>query len=526
MKSILYLLPFLLYIIIISKKNLHILQQHFYNENNRYIKWGIKKWNEVFKIQDIIMLIINGINLYIRNKIVLGLNIIYILFFILEKKEQEKEQVKIPLKVTARVKRLIGSLIIIYFIPTIIYIITKDSYLNIFLLSLMTSINYLVIEISNIINRPIEKYVFYYYKKSAMNKVKDMKNLEVIGITGSYGKTSSKNILNDILNVKFNALATPKNYNTQYGLILTINNLLNKFHDIFIAEMGAFKMGRIKLLCKLVRPKYGIITKIGEAHLETFGSRENIQKGKFELIEALPSDGLAILNKDDEMQTSYKLKNNVKVIWIGIENKSADIYAENIKMDSKGMHFDVVFKSTNEKHKFTTKLLGIPNVYNILAGIAFGKYKNMTLQELDMGVKRINSIEHRLELKELGKLNIIDDAYNSNPVGSKMALDVLKLMKGKKVVVTPGMIELGTEEYELNKQFGKYISKVADYVILVGKAQTKPILDGLQEEKYDEHKISVINDVKKAFDIARELKEEKEDIYVLLENDLPDIFNE
>src|SRR5699024_5725042 len=145
-------------------------------------------------------------------------------------------------------------------------------------------------------------------------KLSSMSQLDVIGITGSYGKTSSKNILSDILNVKYNAFATPKNFNTTYGMIRAINESLDKFNDLFIAEMGAFKQGDIKELCYFVHPKYGIVTRIGTAHLESFGSQSNIQKGKFELIESLPEDGVGILNKDDALQVSYHLKNKCHII--------------------------------------------------------------------------------------------------------------------------------------------------------------------------------------------------------------------
>ena len=513
------------YIIIRTKKNLHILQQNFYNENNRYIKWGNKNLNKVFKL-DILILLINIINLFIRIKYLLFFNVLYIIFYSIENKNIKEEQIKIPLKVTSRVKRMLITITILYLIPIIVYIISNNIYIFASLYSLLITTNFYIVYLSNIINIPIEKCVFLYYKNKAMNKIKNMNNLNVIGITGSYGKTSSKNILNDILSVKYNSVTTPKNFNTQYGLIITINNYIDKFNDIFIAEMGAFKRGRIKLLCNLVKPKYGIITSIGTAHLDTFGSRENVQKGKFELIESLPSDGLGILNMDDSYQVSYKLKNKVDIIWIGIENKDADILAKNIKIDSSGMTFDVYFKEDKTTHTFKTKLLGNANIYNILAGIAFGKYMGMSLKELELGVKRIKPIEHRLELKKIHNKTIIDDAYNSNPVGSKMALDVLKLMDGLKIVVTPGMIELGNEQYELNKKFGEYISEVADYVILVGEKQTKPILDGLKNKKYNNKKINIINDVKEAFPIIDSLKEKDKETYVLLENDLPDIFNE
>ena len=288
--------------------------------------------------------------------------------------------------------------------------------------------------------------------------------------------------------------------------------------------MGAFKCGEIKELCDLVKPKYGILTKVGTAHLESFGSQENIQKGKFELIESLPSDGIGILNGDDELQVSYKLKNDCKIVFIGIDNEDVDVRATNIKLTNKGTTFDCIFKGDKEKYHFETRLLGKANIYNILAGIALGKELGIDIKMLEAGVKRVNSVEHRLEFKKYGNINIIDDAYNSNPVGSKMAVEVLGMMPGKKIIVTPGMIELGDMQYELNKMFGTYIADVCDEVILIGKEQTKPIYDGLIEKKFNEKNIHILNDVKLAFPLMQKLS--GDETYVLLENDLPDIFNE
>ena len=137
----------------------------------------------------------------------------------------------------------------------------------------------------------------------------------------------------------------------------------------------------------------------------------------------------------------------------------------------------------------------------------------------------VQPVEHRLELKKLGNFYQIDDAYNSNPVGAKSALDVLKMMDGKKVVVTPGMIELGKKEKELNKEFGKQIAEVADEVILVGEKRTQPIKEGLLEKKYKEKNIHVLNDVRDAYTLINKLKG-KEDLYALFENDLPDTYTE
>ena len=523
---LLSLIPCTIYFLFKSRKSFHVLQQNWYNDGNRYIKWINQNQEKVFINFDMTFLIIILLGFFVSQDIEYVLWFIFysVAIYILYIK---KEQVKKPLVFTPRVKRLLITICILYLIPIIVFCLIYFKYsLNIYyiILGLIIYFNYYIVFLANIINKPVEKCVFYHFKNMASKKLKNMNNMEVIGITGSYGKTSSKNILSDILNVKYNALPTPKNYNTTYGLIRTINENLDKFTDLFIAEMGAFKKGEIKELCNFVKPKYGILTTIGTAHLESFGSRENIQQGKFELIESLPSDGIGILNGDDEYQLNYKIKNNVKTLWIGINNKKVDLYADNIKMSDKGSTFDIHFKGDKNTYPFETRLLGKNNIYNILAGVLLGKQLNISIEELKLGVKKVSSIEHRLELKKYGNINIIDDAYNSNPVGSKMAIEVLNLMKGKKIIVTPGMIELGDEQYNLNKQFGKYISEVCDDVILIGETQTKPIYDGLIENKYKKEKIHILNDVKKAFPLMQSLAEK--DTFVLLENDLPDIFNE
>ncbi len=518
------LIPFLIFTFFKTKRSLHMLQQNFYNDDNRYFKWIITNITKVAYDSDILFVLL-VLTLFFNIGVTIGTFIVlYGIIYITYRKK--KVVVKKPLVITARVKRLLFTISLMYLIMIIPFLI-NFSYDNLVyaytLLGLVTYLNYFVVMTANVLNKPIEKCVYYHYKFQAVKKLKSM-NIPVVGITGSYGKTSSKNIINDILNVKFNSFATPKSFNTPYGLINSINNYLDKFDDIFIAEMGAFKIGEIKQNCKLVKPKYGIITIIGEAHLETFGSRDNIMKGKFELVESLPSDGLAILNGDDPYQLKYNIKNNCNVKWIGIDNKDVDLYAENIKLSGEGTTFDCIFKGDKNKYTFTTKLLGKHNVYNVLAGILLGHELGLKINELQRGVSSVKTIEHRLELKKYGNINIIDDAYNSNPVGSKMALDVLNLMDGTKIIVTPGMIELGEKQYELNEKFGEYISEVCDYVILVGKNQTKPIYDGLMSKKYNDKNVFVLNDVKDAFPLMSRLADDN--TYVLLENDLPDLFNE
>ncbi len=517
-----------------TKRNLHMLQQNLYNENNRYLKWIFKNLN-----------IFVGLDLVVLGICLVGLFVVYDLYFIsvlcfvlvilfliligyywrrLIKTDQNKKR----LVVTARIKRLMVTITILYVAPFILFVNHSQiqyEWIFIFIETLLLYLNAFIVFVALLINMPFEKLVYFHYKRKAQQKLKTMSQLKIIGITGSYGKTSCKNILSEILNCKYNTLPSPKNWNTFNGLIMTVNNYMDKFTDVFIAEMGAYVKGEIKGLCKLVKPKYGILTTIGQAHLESFGSQENIQKGKFELIESLPSDGFGVLNGDDPLQVSYHLNNKIKIIWIGIDNPDVDVKASNIQCSNHGTSFDVTFKGQKKCYSFETKLLGKHNVYNILSAIACGKEFGISIEDLIQAVKMVKPVEHRLELKRLGNFYQIDDAYNSNPVGAKNALEILMKMPGKKVVVTPGMIELGEQEHELNKKFGEEIAEVADVVVLIGERQTHPIREGLLLKGFDKEKIIVFNDVRDAYPFISNLALDDE-VYALFENDLPDTFNE
>ena len=513
-----------------SRKSLHMLQQNLYNENNRYLKWLHQNRNQALKHYDLIGLVLSIFSLFTGNilsKILLLISAaIYLFDTEVIKYSIMVEKAKKPLVKTSRVKRQIITLYVLNLLPLILYIIFRsNAKILILFSSLMLVLNYYVVYLVKLINNPIEKAIYKKFCYMAENKLASYKDLKVIGITGSYGKTSSKNILNEILSMDYISHPTPKNFNTDVGLMTTINNDLTKFDEVFIAEMGAYRIGRIKNACNLVHPKYGLLTTIGKAHLETFGSQENIIKTKFELIESLPSDGIAFLNMDDSLQVNYDLQNKVRVVWYAVNNKKADFYCLDSKCDATGSTFKIFFKAEDKAYEFQTRLLGRHNISNIVSAVAVGYEFGISIPKLQAAVSKIKPIEHRLELKKIGNMYQIDDAYNSNPVGAKVALEVLAMMPGDKVVVTPGMVELGSEEEKYNKEFGEEISAVADYVILVGEKQTKPIYEGLMAKKYDKDRIIITNDVRQTYILVSKLKEAK-DIYALYENDLPDTYNE
>lgn len=527
---ILSLIPALIYNLFKMKKSFHMLQQNWYNDDQRYFKWLLKNPYKVLLQPDMFFIMFIA-GLFLDSKLLM---IFYALFYItttiIYKKELKKEQNKKPLAFTKRVRRLLVTTNILYLILILGFLLSYQEenityyYL---IISLTIYINYFVVMAANFINKPWEKSVYYYYFNKAKKKLKNMSNLKVIGITGSYGKTSSKNILASVLEPKYIVRPTPKNLNTPYGLMITINNYLDNFDEVLIAEMGAYVNGEIKEICDFVKPKYGILTIIGDAHLETFKTKKNICKTKFELIESLPDDGACVLNLDDPYQVSYVknyLKSKAKILWIGVDNKEALYNATHIKCDSKGTNFDILYD--NKTCHVETKLLGLHNVYNILAAFALGNYLGVNVDSMISKIKALTPTEHRLELKKLNNFMMIDDAYNSNPIGSSNALDVLGLMDGFKVIVTPGMVELGINEEKLNYEFGLKISKVCDLVILIGENRTRVIKKALLDNSYSSDNILVFNKLTNAFSYLEKLGLEKKQVYALFENDLPDIYNE
>ena len=529
-----YIFIYLIYIFYKSRTSLYMLQQNLYNENDRYLRWIKRSTDRVYNIIDFLPFFLSIFIFITKESFIMEMiywiiTLLYIKGIYDEYKKNGDNQNKIKFVITNRIKRLYMTEFLIIGLLFVLLILTNFSGFILVLLSLVMSLLYYYIYIVNIINKPIEKLVYYYYFNKAKAKLKDMNRLSVVGITGSYGKTTSKNILAHILSAKYITRPTPKNLNTPYGLMITINNYLDKFDEVLIAEMGAYVPGEIKNMCEFVKPKYGVLTVIGEAHLETFKTRENICRAKFELIENLNPNGACVLNKDDPYQVNYvknELKNDIRIIWIGVNNKDADFNATNIKSDKNGMNFDFIYNE--QTYNVKTKLLGIHNVYNILASIALGVEMKVSINQMIQKVISIQPVEHRLEIKKLNNITMIDDAYNSNPIGAKNALDVLNLMDGVKVVITPGMIELGESEKEKNYEFGEEISKVADYVILIGEKRCQEIKKAIFDNKFPKDKVIVLNRVVDAYKILESIKLDnvESEVYALFENDLPDIYSE
>jgi len=351
-----------------------------------------------------------------------------------------------------------------------------------------------------------------------------MPNLKIIGITGSFGKTSTKYILSKILAEKFNVLMTPESYNTAMGVTKVIRTDLKPIHEVFIVEMGAKQPGDIKELCELTSPQFGILTAIGEQHLDTFKNIEGVKRTKHELVESLPTQGIAFLNGDNEHIRTLP-KTAVRKVYYGIANENLDYTASNIQMTEMGSTF-TVRQQNGDLLTLQTPLLGKYTIYNILAAVAVACELKIDVKIIGYAVKNLEAVPHRLQLKRTAQgITIIDDAFNSNPVGSRLALDVLYGITGhQKILVTPGMVELGSREYELNKEFAIYAAKMCDYIILVGRKQTVPLQDGLKSVNYPDTKYYVAKDLNDANQHLQTLTRTGD--VILFENDLPDTYNE
>ena len=521
------------------KQGLHIIQLEGYN-GDKYINWMVNNKNKVHtkndKIYTAILIIFSAI-LIIISPIETPIypliySIISLLFFLINAKS--KEEAKKPLVFTPRAKRLYAiSIFLVLFdlILTLLIVkwITKDilSYFPLWagILTIIYYFSSFYTYGANYIAKPLEEKINKEYYIQASEKIKKM-NVNSVGITGSYGKTSTKFITETILKEKYRVLKTPESYNTPMGISKIINNELTDDYDVFIAELGATKTGDIDEVAKLTNPKIGIITSIGPCHLETFKSIDNIMRTKYELIENLPDDGIAIFNYDNEYVKRLADKTFKEKLLYGIDNiEDTDVFATNIHVDSLGSSFSLCIKSLGVI-ECRTKLLGKHNILNILGGAAIASVLGLSLNEIKRGISNLEAVEHRLQLIDNGLgILVIDDAFNSNPDGAKAALDVLNSFTDKrKIIVTPGMVELGDIEETENFKFGEQIACVCDIAILIGKKRTLPIYQGMKKHNFNEDNLYVVNSLNEATEILKTLT--KVNDVVLFENDLPDTYDE
>jgi UDP-N-acetylmuramoyl-tripeptide--D-alanyl-D-alanine ligase len=455
-------------------------------------------------------------------------------------------EVKKKFRATARARRLLGAAFVVEALIVLVglLVISRISFLSSsseLLVIIVSALGFavflaapLALLLGNLLMTPVEAWFRRRFIDQARQVLAEVHPL-VIGITGSYGKTSTKSYLAHILNGRYKAYATPKSYNTLMGICIAINNDLasDRSIDYFLVEMGAYIPGEIARICDLTHPQIGIVVEVGPQHLERFGSLENIVTAKYELIKALPPDGLGIFNWDNpHVRGMYERGYPQNRIAVSREVDPANapaggprFVASNVVDSLDGLRFTVHDLQAGDQEDFTTPLLGLHNVTNILLATAAAVHEKMPLREVARRVRALQPAESRLVRQMTAQgITIINDAYSANPVGAEQALRVLGMhTTGKRLLITPGMVELGQMMASENRRLGQIASQHASDVILVGKQQTEPIREGLIDAGFPPEQVQVVNTLSEAVEWYQRNLSAGDTVLFL--NDLPDTYS-
>jgi UDP-N-acetylmuramoyl-tripeptide--D-alanyl-D-alanine ligase len=378
---------------------------------------------------------------------------------------------------------------------------------------------------ANIALRPVQAAINDRYVSRARRTLRRF-DPTVIGITGSYGKTTTKFSTGAVLAQDRPTLVTPDSYNSLLGVVRTVNEHLRDSHRAFLVEMGMFRRGDIAELCELTRPTIGVITAIGPMHLERLGSIEAIAAAKGELLDALPPHGHFVTNADDPRCLELAARAHVPVTLFGIENERAEVIARDVRPAEGRTRFELLLDGpADEPLAVSAALLGRHNVANLLAAAAVGRALGIAPERIAAGLQSVSAPAHRLHAihNAAAGVVVIDDAYNSNPDGARAALEVLREHPAaRRLLVTPGMVELGELEPELNRAFGEQAAAACDIAILVGAERVAPIREGLAGAGMDAAGVHVVRDIGEATALLAGLTRAGD--VVLFENDLPDTY--
>ena len=499
-------------------RQLQMLQQNSYFLS-RYFKWINQSYTVELAISAILYCAITYFVLNGRSVLTLIAAVLLLAVRIFLNIKTHKNSIK-KLVFTARIKRLYITAILllgVFLFGSIFSFYTVFGEISRVLCIALAVVSPLLTVVIWLITYPIEKAVSKWYINDAKRILKSHKNLTVIGITGSYGKTTTKFILNRILSEKFNTVCTPQSFNTPMGVVRTVRSQLKPQTQVFVCEMGAKNVGDIKEICDIAHPDYAIITSVGEQHLDTFKSVDRVFKTKFELADAVSrKGGITLANLDSEGIKSRKDKRD-DVVYFGEGTKYS---ATNITCGEDGTTFDLCLDGV--RFTVSTRLLGLHSVSDILAAAAMAHILGVSENDIKFAVGSLKPTEHRLELKGYANGSLlIDDAYNSNPEGCLEAVRVLGSFAGKKkVIITPGLIELGSREYDCNYALGLEATKYCDVIILVGQNRSKPMMDAINTTEFNKDNVYVVSSFKEAMEIYTPMADKNS--VVLLENDLPD----
>lgn len=496
-------------------RQLQMLQQNSYFPS-RYTGWLKDNIPSAQFLAFFITSVLWCTNLYVVQTVFCAAVLGFSIYFCVA---NQKKSIK-KLVFTGRVKRQFTTVALIYVILLVLYIIFNQLLFGRICAAILITLSFVspaMTYICWLVTAPIEKMFAKHYINDAKRILKAHKNLKVIGVTGSYGKTTTKFILTRILSEKFNTVCTPQSFNTPMGVVRTVREHLKPQTQIFVCEMGAKNVGDIKEICDIVHPDLALITSVGAQHLETFKTVDNVFKTKFELADAVKKKNGNVFVNGDSKEIAERVKDGFVVY--GTEN-GCDYKAENISYGRNGSEFDL--KLGEETVHLTSRLLGLHSIINIVGASALAYSLGVSAKEIQFAVSSLKPTEHRLEMKSSIKGSVmIDDAYNANPEGSIEAVRVLGSFHGmQKIVITPGLIELGDKEYECNYNLGLETAKMCDIIIFVGLNRSKPMVEAVNSTEFDKSKMFVAKSFKEAMEIYSRFADSN--TVLLIENDLPD----
>lgn len=500
-------------------KPLGILQSLGYS-NGRFLRWARKKGNMAQSRLTILFICtaltsaVVGLAFSFVGRWAAVISLVaYAVFFIAYFFADATHPFKSDAKLTPRFKRLYVTLFVTFAVLAYILASVLNFVQSLIGESIFTQLKYcamsllplaalLVICLANLIAKIWEKPIAASYVKRAKTKLAEAKPL-VIGITGSYGKTSVKNVLAAMLSQTHKVVATPSSYNTPQGIAITVNGNPLDENTVFIAEMGARNRGDIATLCGICPPDYALITGVCPQHLESFKSIQTVVETKGEIIAATKKACFVA----DDAYDMFKCAG---------ENVFACECVSDVVAAADGTSFTLTLGGESARVK--TPLLGEHSAHNIglCARLAFEL--GVSLNEIAQIASQLPFVEHRLQLLQTNGINVIDDGYNSNPVGARAAIETLKKFSGKKVVVTPGLVELGVLEQSVNEELGANLVGL-DFVILVGETLVKIIEKGYLSNGGESDKIAVVHDLSAAQQKLQTILSKGDAVLFL--NDLP-----
>lgn len=375
--------------------------------------------------------------------------------------------------------------------------------------------------------RPVESAIRQRYLRQARARVMQVAPL-VVAVAGSYGKTSTKHILARLLAGQVETLPTRKSFNTLMGVTRVVNEDLRDTHRLFIVEMDAYAKGEIASMCDLVHPRAAMITSVGPQHLERFGDMDAIADALYEAVQALPPDGTAFIHADatGAVLAERAAREGRRVVRYGVPGdvEPLDVRATEVQLGESGSRFCWSWPELGLRHEVTIPLLGRHQVLNTTAALAVVQRLGHSLDAAVAAAARLHAVEHRLQpLPVTGPVRVIDDSYNANPVGVHDALDVLAAMNGgAKVLVTPGLVELGALEDAENRRYGEHAARVCDHVIVMLARPAAALRAGLIAGGLDAGRIHVAHNLAEATAIIGRITRAGDT--VLFANDLPDTY--